>query len=100
MIHDITLADPLDPMSPPETVLRLSAVGDALWVSIQKHDNDAKTDTFTTVAEQCVSLPAIREALDLIRHDIDRENQRPLERPGHNEREATIPGDRFGVMPL
>ena len=100
MIHDITLADPTDPVSPPETVVRLSAVGDVLWLYFQTHDNDGKTDTFTTVTEQAVSLPAMREALDLIRHDIDREDQRPKIKPDRNERESKISGVRFGVAPL
>jgi hypothetical protein len=100
MIHDITLADPLDPVSPPETVLRICAVDDVLWVYIQKHDSDDKTDTFATIAEQAVSLPALREALDLIRHDVDRENQRPQQKPGDNARTTMLAGQREGRMPL
>lgn len=100
MIHDITLADPLDPVSPPERVVRLAAVGDTLWIYFQKHDSDGKTDTFKTVAEQAVSLPALREALDLIRHDVERENARPKMHADRNDREASISGPRFGVAPL
>jgi hypothetical protein len=100
MIHDITLADPTDPISPPETVLRLAAVEDVIWVYIQSHDSDGETDTFTTIAEQSVSLPALREALDLIRHDVDRENARPKIKHDRNEREARLEGARVSMMPL
>lgn len=100
MIHDITLADPSDPQSPPETVVRLAAVDDLLWIYIQKHDTDGKSDHFETIAEQCVSLPAIREALDLIRHDTERERARPVINEGRNERDALISGLRETRAPL
>lgn len=100
MIHDVTLADPSDPVSPPETVVRLAAVDDLLWIYIQKHDSDHKGDHFKTIAEQCVSLPAIREALDLIRHDTERERARPKLHEDRNERGALIDGLRRTDAPL
>jgi hypothetical protein len=100
MIHDITLADPSDPQSPPETVVRLAAVDDLLWIYIQKHDSDNKGDHFETIAEQCVSLPAIREALELIRHDVERERARPVINEGDNARGALLTGLRKTEVPL
>ena len=98
MIHEITLADPSEPMAPPEKVLCVSAVEDLAFIDIKTVDGDGKSETFTTVASITVSLPALREALDLLRHDVDREHQRPKD--GTNTYSARIDGPRFGVMPL
>ena len=98
MIHEITLADPAEPIAPPEKVLRVSAVEDLAFIDIVRSDGDGKSETFTTLASMTVSLPALREALDLLRHDVDRENQRP--RDGKTTRSARIDGQRIGLMPL
>jgi hypothetical protein len=98
MIHEITLADPVEPMAPPKQVLRVSAVQDLAFIDIVKLGGDGKTETFTTIASMTVSLPALREALDLLRHDVDRENCRPAD--GKTMRSAKLDGLRFGLLPL
>jgi len=98
VIHEITLANPAEPIAPPETVLSVSAVEDLAFIDIKRLEGDGRSETFTTVASMTVSLPALREALDLLRHDVDRENQRPKD--GKTTRSAKIDGPRFGVMPL
>jgi hypothetical protein len=97
MIHEITFADPAEPMSPPETVLRVSAVDDLAFIAILSLKGD-REGTHKIKAEMTVSLPALREALDLLRHDVDRENCRPAD--GKTTRSAKLDGVRFGMMPL
>ena len=97
MIYEITLADPAEPMAPPETVLRVSAVEDLAFVAILKLKDD-REGTHKILAEMTVSLPALREALDLLRHDVDRENCRPKDGP--KTYAAKLDGIRFGLMPL
>jgi hypothetical protein len=98
MIHEITLADPSEPMAPPEKVLRVSAVQDLAFIDILRSEGDGKVETLTTITSMTVSLPALREALDLLRHDVDRENCRPAD--GKTTRSAKLDGVRFGLMPL
>ena len=98
MIHEITLVDPTEPVSPPERILRISAVEDLAFIDIGRSEGDGKTETLEIVASMTVSLPALREALDLLRHDVDREHQRPKD--GKTTYSARIDGPRFGVMPL
>lgn len=93
MVHEITLSDPLEKQMPPEKVLVLKSVGDSLFVSIETFDEDNRSTNRTVVADSCVSLPAIREALELMRNGEERER---LREPG----EPLLSGPRMGAYPL
>jgi hypothetical protein len=97
-VYEITLADPTDPARPAVKVLQLAAVGDLAFVSVCDYDEGNPTTTATTVASMCVSLPALREAINLLSHDRDREANR--QRDDRGQPTADIAGNRYVVAPL
>lgn len=97
-VYDITLADPTQPERPAERLLRVCAVGDLVFVSIDTCDDGNPTLTLTTQEEITVSLPALRQALQLLSDDGHREGLR-----GKDERGEPLPdlvGQRQIVVPL
>ena len=97
-VYDITLSDPTEQVAPPTTVLRVTAVDDLAFITIEKYDEEFNKRTLTTVAEMVVSLPALREVVDLLSHDRDREDLRTKDK--HGEPGARIGGTRMVVAPL
>lgn len=97
-IYEITLQDPTGQVAPPEHILHLASVDDLVFVTIAKYDEGSTKRTHETVADITVSLPALREAIELLSHDRDREAARLVDRSG--ERTARIGGTRYTVAPL
>lgn len=97
MIHTITLSDPTEDVSPPENVLQVCAVGDLAFISFGKYDETHDSNEITEKRQMTVSLPALKEAVELLSHDRDREAMRGERGTQH---EADILGDRFRVAPL
>ena len=97
-VYEIALADPTDPARPAIALLRICAVGDLAFVNICEEDDGNPTSTSKVIASMTVSLPALREAVDLLSHDRDREAMRVKDDRG--EPQADIGGNRFVVAPL
>ena len=95
-VFGITLTDPTENVAPPERLLRVTAVEDLVFVSVEKYDETHGTTTTETVAEIAVSLPALLEAVQLLSHDRDREAVRVHDKNGPT---ARIGGDRLRVAP-
>jgi hypothetical protein len=94
VIHEISLAECLEPCAPPDRVLRVSALDDVAFVRISEVKQDSHSETHTETAEISVSLPSLLEALALLAADVERENLRPLDRDGKS-RETRLAGTRF-----
>lgn len=99
MIHQISLQDCLEPSSPPDKVLTVSALDDTVFVRICTVEQDAHHETHTEVADISVSLPSLLEALTLLSADGEREHLRPVDHDGKS-RETRIAGHRLAVVPL
>lgn len=99
MIHNISLAECLEQVSPPEKVLNVSACDDTVFVRICEVRQDHLSETHREVADISVSLPALIEALNLLAVDGERENLRPVDRDGKT-RETRLAGRRFIVAPV
>lgn len=97
-VYEVALADPTHLSRPAVELLRISAVGDLAFVAVCKHDEGNPESKDTVVAEMTVSLPALREAVELLSHDRDRESLRPRDQRG--EPMSDIAGNRFVVAPL
>jgi hypothetical protein len=97
-INEISLADPTDPGRPAEKTLELSVVGDLAFVQVVEVDEGNPKTTTTVVAEMCVSLPTLRDAVILLCQDRDREGLRPKDERG--EPMPDIAGNRFVVTPV
>ena len=97
-VYDITLASPTEKYAPPETLLRLTSVDDLAFLSVETYEEVDGVRTFKSVADMTVSLPALREAINLLSHDRDREDCRPVDERG--EKGARIAGHRLVVSPL
>lgn len=97
-VYKILLADCLDGGSPPEKALRLSIVGDTVFIAIDESREMGDTVTSRSVADIAVSSASLREALELLDNDQKREDTRPLDPPGNTngERGATLQGRRIG----
>jgi len=98
VIHEVILKDPTKRIEPPEEALRVSAVADLVFLRIEEYAETSDGVTTNILSEFTVSLPALREALDLIRHDVDREELRATDKNGNVE--AHLNGVRYSVMPL
>lgn len=96
-VYEITLVDPTAPGRPAERVLRITAVDQMVFLSIDKYQEGVPTTTLTTEAEIAVSLPGLREALDLLSHDGFREDLRDRDQSGLK---ANLKGVRLGTVPL
>lgn len=97
MIYEVSLYDPTDKLSPPDRLLRISAVADLAFISIDDYESgnpDCKTHA---VAQIAVSLPALRQALQLMRDDIEREAARESDEHG---KRPELTGARHSVVPL
>ena len=97
-VHQVSLADCLEGVFPPERTLTIGVVDDTAFVYIKTLRQDGKTETQTVVAEIAVSLPSLREALVLLGNDRSREGMRGKTESG--AREARIEGQRHTVVPL
>ncbi len=101
MIHEISLAECLEAVSPPDKVLNVAACDDTVFVRICTVEQDHISEKHTQVAEISVSLPALIEALNLLAVDHEREDLRPLDSDG-KARETKFAGRRLtiaGVAP-
>lgn len=97
-VHEINLSDPTDKQHPPEKVLNLSAVGDLAFVSVCTYA-DGNPETVTTVEREItVSLPALRQAVELLSNDGNRERLRPEDARG--EKMPDLAGQRWIQVPL
>jgi hypothetical protein len=97
-IHEINLSNPTDQSYPPDRVLNVSAVGDLAFVNICTYD-DGNPETTTTVQQQItVSLPALRQAIELLSDDGNRERLRPSDARG--EKMPDLRGQRWIQVPL
>jgi hypothetical protein len=96
-VYEITLIDPTGPGRPAERVLRITSVDEMVFLSIDEYDEGNPTITLTKKEEIAVSLPGLREALDLLARDGHREDMR--ERDQHGPK-ARIGGYRATVVPL
>jgi hypothetical protein len=101
-VYEVTLNDCLHPVAPPETVLRISCVEQTAFVSIATYTENAKSRTIKEIAEIAVSLPALRQALQLLSDDGFREGMRPpIADNTHGEKEAYLRmGPVRGTVPL
>jgi hypothetical protein len=97
-VQNVIISDCLERVAPPEQVLRIGAVEDTAFVYIEKYDEDAKGTKTTIIAQIAVSLPALREALQLLRNDTEREDLRAKDKDGSLT--TRIGGIRHAVMPL
>lgn len=97
-IFKITLHDPTGHEFPPAEVLNISSVGDLVFFSIDEYEEDGRKSAYKTKQDICLSLPALREAVEFLSHDRDRESSRP--RDEHGEASADIAGHRWKVAPL
>lgn len=97
-VHEINLSDPTDQAHPPEKVLNLSAVGDLAFVSVCTYDDGNPETTTTVEREICVSLPALRQAVQLLSDDGNRERLRPADDRG--EKMPDLVGQRWVQVPL
>ncbi len=98
-VHQIMLADCLDGAKPPARVLTISVIGDTAFLAIEQYAETGNSSTTTKeVADVSVSLPSLREALELLNNDRAREDLRPLDPPDNErgERSATLAGQRYG----
>lgn len=99
-VHHISLNDCLNPSSPPEKVLTLSAVDDTAFVYINSVTGEGdRAETQTVTAEIAVSLASLREALHLLTNDRDREQLRP-KTTEHGDRDARLAGHRAVIAHL
>jgi hypothetical protein len=96
-IHNISLNDCLEPVSPPEKLLTIGVVDDTAFVRINQVRHDGNTETQTASEEIAVSLASLREALELLSNDRCREGLRPVEPDGG--RAARLTGHRVGIVP-
>jgi hypothetical protein len=96
VIHEISLAECLEAVSPPEKVLNVAACDDTVFVRICTVEQDHRSEKHTQVAEITVSLPALIEALNLLAVDHEREDLRPLDSDGQS-RETKFAGRRLTV---
>lgn len=99
MIHQISLADCLEPTAPPARVLNLSVLDDVAFVRICKVDQDSRAEKHTEeTADITVSLPSLLEALTILAQDAEREELRPLDSDGKT-RETRLAGQRLIIAP-
>jgi hypothetical protein len=101
-VHQIMLADCLDGAKPPARVLTVSVVGDTAFLAVEDYADGGGSTTTKEVAQISVSLPSLRDALDLLADDRSREDLRPLDPPGNDRGEyaATLAGQRYGWVRL
>jgi hypothetical protein len=96
-VYEITLIDPTDPGRPAERVLRITAVDQMVFLHIDKYEEGVPTTTLTTQEEIAVSLPGLRQALELLTEDGLREDAREKDQRGFK---ARIGGARQAVVTL
>lgn len=96
-VYDITLTDPTEPGRPATYVLHVTAVDQMVFVSICDYDEGNPETKMVAKASIGVSLPALRDALNLLSSDGFREDMR--ERDQHGPR-SRIGGHRVGSVPL
>lgn len=101
-VHQIMLADCLDGARPPDRVLTLSVVGDTAFLAIEKYAEGSGTTKTKEIVDISVSMPSLREALELLANDREREDLRPLDPPGNERGElgTTFGGQRRGWVKL
>lgn len=102
-VYQISLADCLNPgTSPPSQVLTLAVIDDTVFLQIDKLSGSGDTETHKTKVEITVSLPSLRQALELLADDSAREAARPLDPPDneHGDRGTRIAGARYTVTPI
>lgn len=101
-VHQITLKDCLERVEPPEKVLTIAVVDDAVFVSISQCTQDGQRTILTEIADIAVSSATLREALELLAADRVREDARPLDPPGNDQgtRAARLAGNRLSVAAL
>ena len=100
MIQRITLLDCLQPGD--DIALDLTAIDDAVFVRLSYDETgDDKTTTVRHTREITVSLPALRQALDLLACDAAREHLRPTD-PNleSGEKLPRLGGTRFVSVPV
>jgi len=101
-IHQIMLADCLDGAKPPARVLTVSVVGDTAFLAVEDYTEGGGSTTTKEVAQISVSLPSLRDALELLGEDRRREDLRPMDPPGNGQGDmsATLAGQRYGWVRL
>src|SRR5882757_10224256 len=82
-IQEIILSDCLERVQPPEQILRINVIDQAVFIGIQKYNEDSKGINTEVIAEISVSLPSLREALTLLDNDSNRENIRMKDKNGN-----------------
>ncbi|WP_042400049.1 hypothetical protein [Streptacidiphilus carbonis] len=99
-VFQISLADCLDGARPPDQILTLAVVDDTVFVAVEKYTEvDAKESRQKEKAMIAVSLPSLREALELLANDRSREDLRPVDGE-HGDMGARLKGPRAGWVKL